>query len=119
MRIETDRLILRDFEPQDWREVQEYAGDSEAVRYRPFGPCTEEETRLHVLGLAEQKLTRNRRLYDLAIVLAENNRLVGGCDTGLLENNPSEAAIGFGLNRAVWGNGYAIERDPSQTHNAR
>jgi RimJ/RimL family protein N-acetyltransferase len=102
-------LLLRDFEPEDWVQVQEYAGDAEAVRYRPFGPCTEEETREHVLDLSRQCREPERRTFDLAIVLAEHGRLIGGCDVGLLPDNPREASLGYGLSREFWGNGYGTE----------
>ena len=45
MRLQTPRLLLRDFEAADWQAVQAYVGDPEAVRYRPFGPCTDAVTR--------------------------------------------------------------------------
>jgi len=44
----TDRLILRDFEETDWLAVHEYGSDSEVVRYMPFGPNTEADTRDYI-----------------------------------------------------------------------
>lgn len=109
MRLKTTRLLLRDFEAEDWQAVQEYAADAEAVRYRPFGPCTDEETRALIDEVAQQIHQPQRTLYDLAIILAADNRLIGGCDIGLLASHPREAAIGYGLSRAYWGQGYMTE----------
>ena len=109
MRLRTPRLILRDFETEDWQAVQAYASDAEAVRYRPFGPCTDEETQAVIREAARQVHQPRRTLFDLAIVLAADNRLIGGCDIGLLANNPDEASLGYGLNRAYWGQGYMTE----------
>ena len=109
MRLTTKRLLLRDFEAEDWRAVQEYAADPEAVRYRPFGPCTEEETQTVIQEAARQIHLTHRNLYDLAIVLAGSNRLIGGCDIGLLREDASEASVGYGLSRVYWGQGYATE----------
>jgi RimJ/RimL family protein N-acetyltransferase len=107
--LRTRRLILRDFEADDWPSVQEYSGDPEAVRFRPFGPCSEEETRRHVLELAQQSLTVPRTLYDLAIVLVAENRVIGGCDIGLTADDATEASMGYGLARRFWGQGYMTE----------
>ena len=109
MRLHTPRLLLRDFVPDDWKAVQEYAADAEAVRYRPFGPCTDEETRAVIREAARQTHLPQRGLYDLAIVLAAEDRLIGGCDIGLLVTDPCEASIGYGLSRAYWGRGYGTE----------
>jgi [ribosomal protein S5]-alanine N-acetyltransferase len=43
--LQTERLILRDFREEDWREAHEYGSDAETVKYMPFGPNTEEETK--------------------------------------------------------------------------
>ena len=109
MRLLTPRLLLRDFEAEDWQAVQEYAGDPEAVRYRPFGPCTDEETQDCIRALSRQVHPAQRTLYDLAIIRIADNHLIGGCDIGLLTDNPSEASIGYGLNCAYWGQGYMTE----------
>ena len=109
VRLTTSRLLLRDFEAEDWRAVQEYAADAEAVRYRPFGPCTDEETRAVIHEASRQRYQARRTLYDLAIIRAADHRLIGGCDIGLLPNTPGEASIGYGLSRAYWGRGYMTE----------
>ncbi len=109
MRLHTPRLLLREFEAEDWEAVQEYAGDPTAVSFRLFGPCTDEETRTLIQALTRQVHPFPRTLYDLAIVRTADNRLIGGCDIGLLADNSSEAAMGYGLNRAYWGQGYMTE----------
>ena len=109
MRLTTKRLLLRDFEAEDWRAVQEYAADPEAVRYRPFGPCTDDETQAVIQESARQIHLTHRTLYDLAIILADSNQLIGGCDIGLRRDDVSEASLGYGLSRTYWGQSYATE----------
>ena len=109
MQLTTERLVLRDFVESDWSAVQGYAADPEAIRYRPFGPCTDEETKDHVRELARQPKLPERQIYDLAIVRRVDGQLIGGCDIGRLENDPTEAAVGYGLSRAYWGQGYMTE----------
>ena len=42
--IQTERLVLREFNEDDWRAVHEYASDPKVVRYMDWGPNTQEET---------------------------------------------------------------------------
>ncbi|HEX4145241.1 MAG TPA: GNAT family N-acetyltransferase [Pirellulales bacterium] len=44
MRIQTARLILREFCPADWPAVHRYASDDEVVRYQDWGPNSEPQT---------------------------------------------------------------------------
>ena len=48
LRFETERLNIRDFLEDDWRDAHEYDSDPEVVKYQPFGPNTEEETKTHI-----------------------------------------------------------------------
>lgn len=38
--IETERLIIRKFRPDDFTELYEYLSDSNVVRYEPYEPYT-------------------------------------------------------------------------------
>ena len=43
--IETERLIIRKFRPDDFTELYEYLSDSNVVRYEPYEPYTWEQTK--------------------------------------------------------------------------
>ena len=43
MQIETERLILRPFQPEDGEGLYEYLSDAEVVRYEPYTPMSPEE----------------------------------------------------------------------------
>jgi len=107
--ISTRRLILRDFEREDWKSVHDYASDPEVVRYVEFGPNSEEESRIFTEKALQQKSERPRKNFTLAIVAKVQNALIGGC--GLYVSNPKnrEGYIGYVLNRNFWGQGYATE----------
>ena len=109
MQLLTERLLLRDFVESDWEAVQGYAADPEAVRYRPFGPCTDDGTRAVVYELARQPELPGRRMYDLAIVRRADGELIGGYDFGRMTDDPTEAGIGYILIRSCWGQGYVTE----------
>ena len=107
--IQTKRLTLRDFEKEDWRQVQNYASDPEVVRYMGFGPNTKEESRNFVEKALAQQEENPRKNFSLAIVLKTKDTLLGGC--GIYVTNPDirEGYIGYVLNRNFWRHGYATE----------
>ena len=44
-RIETERLILRNFEERDLNDLYEYLSDPEVVKYEPYKAMTLNEVR--------------------------------------------------------------------------
>ena len=109
MPMETERLLLRDFVVEDWRAVHEYGSDPEVVRYLPWGPNTEEDSRDFIRrSIAIQKEDPRRR-FEIGIVLKEEGRLIGGC--GIRENNSTlrEGNLGYVLKKDYWGRGIATE----------
>lgn len=107
--LTTDRLILRDFVPDDWREVHTYARDPAVVMYMPWGPNTEKDTKQFIRRALGYRNEDPRTHFELAIVLAEANRLIGGCGVRLTSPTSSVASMGYCLNRELWGQGYATE----------
>jgi ribosomal-protein-alanine N-acetyltransferase len=109
MPIETERLLLRDFVEADWRALHEYGSNPEVVRYLPWGPNTEEDSRDFIRRSIEIQNESPRRRFEIGIVLKEEDRLIGGC--GIRENNPTlrEGNLGYVLNRDYWGRGIATE----------
>ncbi len=107
--LPTERLVLREFTERDLQAVYEYASDSEVVRYMEWGPNTEKETRDFIKRAMASHGEKPRRDYQLAVVLKEEDRLIGSC--GLHVSNPDhqEAWIGYCFNRHFWGKGYATE----------
>jgi RimJ/RimL family protein N-acetyltransferase len=107
--IETDRLRLRDFREEDWRAVHEYASDPEVVRYLPFGPNTEGETRSFIASAIAYQFEKPRRHFELAVIQKETERLVGACGFRFTSPRDKEASMGYIFRRTVWGEGYATE----------
>lgn len=107
--LTTDRLLLREFNEQDWESVHSYACDREVVRYMPWGPNTEDDTRNFIRRAISYQQEYPRRHFELAVILKEEDLLIGGC--GIRVSNPDlgEGNIGYCLNRNFWGRGYATE----------
>jgi ribosomal-protein-alanine N-acetyltransferase len=107
--IESERLILREFEESDWQAVHDYASDPKVVRYMDWGPNTEEETRSFINRSISYQEQEPRRNYTLAITLRLDSTLMGGCGIYITDPENRKGWLGFCLNRRFWGQGYATE----------
>jgi RimJ/RimL family protein N-acetyltransferase len=107
--LATPRLLLREFEEDDWRATHPYESDPVVVRYQSHGVRTPEESRDYILRVMALARETPRRVYDLAVVLREDNRLIGRC--GMHVNNPerNEATVWYVLERSQWRKGYISE----------
>lgn len=109
MRLETERLMLREFVEHDWARLFAIESDPEAVRYQSFGPRTAQESREYVRRCAQDARSRPRRTYDLAVVLRSTDELIGRCGLQRTEHEPGELVLWYMLDRAYWGHGYIPE----------
>lgn len=104
--LETPRLILRAFAPEDWRAVHEYASDPEVTRYMPWGPNDEAASK-HFVATVIVKQQDPRTDYDWAITLREQGTLIGGC--GIYRQGFGVGEMGYCLHRSYWNQGYGTE----------
>ena len=109
MRINTDRLLLRDFLATDWAETLAYQRDPLYLRFYLWTDRTEAEVKDFIQGFINQQNERPRRKFQLAIVLRESSKLIGNCGIRLNQGNDREADIGFELSPEFWGRGFATE----------
>ncbi|NQZ08582.1 MAG: GNAT family N-acetyltransferase [Algicola sp.] len=104
---ETERLILRQFEDRDLQEYAAMLSDSEVVQFLGNGKALtrEEAWRSMAMNLGHWQL----RGFGLWAVLEKaSGRLVGRVGLFYPDGWP-DIEIGWMLNRAFWGKGYAIE----------
>jgi RimJ/RimL family protein N-acetyltransferase len=107
MKINTKRLTLREITQEDFQGIHDYASDPETVKYMPFGPNTEEETREFIRRNMKRQKEEPRTDYGFGIILKEENSFIGAC--GIHSVTEIQASIGYILNRKYWGKGYATE----------
>lgn len=106
--LRTERLLLREFAEDDWPALHAVESRPEIARYQSFAARTEDESRACVLGALADATENPRRTWDLAVVLAENGRLVGRCGFGL-DDDRAQAMLWYTLHPDAWGRGYATE----------
>ncbi|MFS0724618.1 GNAT family N-acetyltransferase [Paenibacillus sp. 1P07SE] len=107
IRIETDRLLLREYTPEDAAAVHRYASDPAVATYMIWGPNSWEETEQFVERVIGMQQQQPRLDYELAVVLKASGELIGGCGLHLME--PAQGEIGYCLHPDHWQKGYASE----------
>src|SRR5688572_24568289 len=107
IRIETDRLIIREFQDSDLDFVAEMLGDPEVMHYWPK-PYSREE--------AAEWIARHRKRYETdgfgywLAIRKEDARPIG--QVGLLAqefDGRKEVGLGYIIHRPFWRHGYAEE----------
>ncbi len=105
--LETSRLLLREFVPEDADTLALILSDAETMRYYPV---------LFDRAGVEEWIARNRRRYEAnghglwAMVLKSTDELIGDCGVTVQPvDGIEELEIGYHLRRDHWGHGYATE----------
>lgn len=69
-KLNTERLIIRRFEENDWQDLYEYLSDDEVVKFEPY----------EAFNLEQAKEETNYRITDnafYAVCLKDNGKLIG------------------------------------------
>jgi ribosomal-protein-alanine N-acetyltransferase len=114
MEIITERLRLREFVIEDWRAVQAYHQDPRYQRYYPERALSDTAEHAFVLGFIEDQNAKPRLYYQFALQLLQTGKLIGNVgirlrSLGKREPEARQADIGYELDPAYWGRGFASE----------
>jgi len=109
MLLETESLLLREFQESDFEAVHKYASDPEVVRYMEFGPNAEKDTRRFLQMRTLQQNEKPRRFFDFALVLKNDGKLVGACGVVISTPERIETSLGYILNKDYWNRGLITE----------
>lgn len=108
--LTSSRLILRPFELRDAPAFARYRSDPEVARYQSWEPP-------YTLAQAERFVAEMQSItpglpgawYQLALEERQSGAMIGDCAFVRLADDPRQAEIGFSLDRAYHGQGYATE----------
>jgi RimJ/RimL family protein N-acetyltransferase len=108
--IETDRLLLRAFEPGDLDALAALHGDTDLVRWVPWGPRSREEAAA-VLDRKHRctKLEEEGDGLGIAPVVKETGEMIGDLTLQYASSEHSAAELGYMLTPESQGRGYATE----------
>ena len=109
MKLETERLILRDFVKDDWQRVLEYQSDPLYLRYYEWTERTPEAVQDFVGWFLDHQKQNPRIKFQLAVTLKSNNQLIGNCGIRMDKADAFQADIGYELDPEHWNHGYASE----------
>jgi len=104
--LQSKRITLRDYREDDWDAVHSYASDAEVVRYMPWGPNSDDETRAFIKLAQESSGAHPRVSFEQAVVLSHTDRPIGGMG---LNRYDSQADLGYCFHPSFWGQGFATE----------
>ena len=108
--IRTERLLLRAFRPEDLDDVHPLQSDPEVVRYLPWEVRTREQSRDWLADrIAADRLTDDGDVVRWAVERLADHRVIGSIKLFWLSIRHQQGEIGFVLERAAHGQGYAHE----------
>jgi RimJ/RimL family protein N-acetyltransferase len=108
MKIESSRIILRNWEDDDVADLVDGLNNIEVAKWMagiPF-PYTEEDAKNFIEGAKNDD--ENVKIA-LAIVLKENNKVIGGTEIRNINKKDGTAGGGIWLNEKYQKNGYGTE----------
>lgn len=106
--LNTKRLLMRKMLPSDCDDMYEYASLENVTHYLLWQPhCTIGVTRLYLHSLQHEYSKGRHREW--ALVCRENDKMIGTCGYTRIDEENKIAELGYVLNPAYWGQGYAQE----------
>lgn len=107
--IETERLILRDASVDDAEDMFEYAKLEEVTKYLSWKPHVSVKDSEKILDMLSKE-AKEKDSYTLkAIVLKENDKMIGTIDARIFGDGLKDAEFGYCLNPKYWNKGYMSE----------
>jgi ribosomal-protein-alanine N-acetyltransferase len=113
VRIEGQRIFLREFELGDLDSSMAIVGDPSVTDFLSFDTRTREEQAQRLAADIERAQTIPRPDYYLAVVARDTKVLIGFARIGLIEENPGEnqrsGELGAAMRNDRWRQGYGAE----------
>lgn len=107
MRFETERLVLRELAIDDLENLHKILSDPESMKHYPE-PFTHEKSKRWIEWNLDNYRTFGFGLW--AVILKKQNLFIGDCGITMQKiNGRLVPEIGYHINRAHTGNGYATE----------
>ncbi len=107
--LETPRLLIRSFVPQDARALHERVfGDPEAMKFIPRGASPSlERTRASVERFIRHEIEHGFGLW--AVELKQTGELIGDCGLFHVQGTGPEVEVAYHFGKPWWGQGIATE----------
>ena len=109
MVIESERLIIRDYNFEDLPVIHELVKPLEIYQYQQWGPNSEEDTENYIKMCISQQSEKPRMSFELCIVSKEDNKIVGAIGIRVRSGASKKSDLGYWIRHDLWGRGFATE----------
>ncbi|MFS0690958.1 GNAT family N-acetyltransferase [Sporosarcina sp. 179-K 8C2 HS] len=107
--LQSDIVILREMEENDWKDVHKYASQQKVCQYQPWGPNSEQETKDFVQQVLRDAKKEPRSRFVFAVIVKESGEMVGAGEINIRDFSNRVGEIAYIVNPQYWGKGYATE----------
>jgi RimJ/RimL family protein N-acetyltransferase len=107
--METKRLVIRRFKPEDWPDLYEYLSQEATVKHEPYDIFSEEAAK-------EEAAKRSNDNSFWAVCLQDSGKLIG--NIYMNEQDFDTWELGYVFNMHFLGKGYATEAANAVIHEA-
>jgi RimJ/RimL family protein N-acetyltransferase len=107
--IESSRLLLRRFTPDDFAALHTYRNDPAVAKYQSWTDKTELEIHTLIEDQKSLQLGIPGEWFMFAIILKKTGTLIGDCAFSVKKDDPRQAEIGITLSNQAQGQGFAHE----------
>lgn len=105
--LESERLIFRKFKQEDFPIVFDWLSNAENMKYRSSEPKSEAEAHEYLNRAIFSVEAEDCENFRYAVVLKEDNLLIGSCEIYYTHSNP--AFLAWELHRNYWQQGFGTE----------
>ena len=107
---ETERLIIRKWEEKDYKDLYEYASDSNVTKFLSFPTYTSIDDAVTRIKFVNDQYIENSTIADYCIEFKDTNKVIGAIGiVNYKDNNEGEAEVGYLLNPKFQGKGFMTE----------
>lgn len=112
MKIQTERLHIRDLIESDWLAMHLLRTDPLVYRFHHFGPESEDDTQSWVLATMAENAKQPRSSHNCSIVLRNSDEVIGWIGFGEPSEGKrswAECDFGYAIRPTFWNQGYTTE----------
>lgn len=110
MVFETNRLIIRKWKKEDYKDLFEYCSDCNVTKFLTFPTYTNTDAAVERINCLLEKYNDGSPIQDYCIELKGKSKVIGAIGVvKYKESNQGEVEIGYVLNPKFQGNGYMTE----------
>ena len=107
--LETDRLILRRFTPEDAEDMfNNWANDSEVTKYLSWWPHSSIDVTRQIIQMWVNEYSKDTT-YNWGIELKEIGQVIGSIGVNDLYDKDRRCEIGYCISKAYWNKGITTE----------